>query len=623
MRKPATMNPLRHVNRWFKADELLNHDRGWTYNLAIFRVVFLGVGVLPFAWDVIEWTDQVMPGLPKDAWVPISFYRYLPFDFISNVALAHWLSVANFALLGLGLLGVRTRWTLGAAAILSLYVFGLPQNQGKVDHYHHIIWFLTLLAIGPSGRLLSMDSLAQAVRSADRGRVDPIVPRSDALGTLRCAWILLGLLYLIPGLAKLEKAITAGWASADNLRAVLWLKWFEIYLYEPGFQLPLRIDLVPPPMLVLAGLGVILLEAGFIALVLFRPARPLLALSGLAFHIGNGLFLHIWFTDLMVAYVCLFDWTSMGRTLSKRLGRAPLLVLYDGGCRLCRRAMALLRSIDLFDDLEPVVGMSNDPRRLRYPHITDEMLAHDLFVVDSANEAGGYDAYRRIAAHIPFLWPIAPLMGWSPIARVGSRIYRRIADSRACSLVDRQPAPAATRAPGPHAVRWLCILLVLFQAGISGLLFSSYLARRYLPKGHKIPEALLAFSWREPVWPFDLYPTFSDTPGEFTDVWEARVALPDGREVGISRSAYAAAFGHTTKCLEITHGIMRERDPARQRSRSLDLVRTLWRHEPPEVRQAATGVKIYHATYRINPTDRAVVVQNLIHTFPVDLISPR
>ncbi len=298
--------------RLFKADEVLNDDRGWTFNLAIFRLVFLAGAALPLALDVVRWTEQVMPGLPRDVWAPMSFYRYLPFDIIRSVTFAYWLAVGNVLLICLGLLGVFTRWTLGLATIVSLYTLGLMQNQGKVDHFHHVIWFMALLAIGPSAHFLSVDALLSAVRRADRGITEPTIPRSAALWTLRYTWILLGLLYLIPGLAKLEKTLTAGWGTAENLRAVMWQVWFELRLYKPGFQLPWRADTLPSSVLELVGIGVIVFEVGFIALVLFRPVRPFLALGGLAFHIGNGLVLHIWFSKLLAAYVCLFDGPPWG-----------------------------------------------------------------------------------------------------------------------------------------------------------------------------------------------------------------------------------------------------------------------------------------------------------------------
>ena len=158
-------------------------------------------------------------------------------------------------LAALGLVGVFTRWTLGLAAVMSLYVLGLPQNQGKVDHYHHLIWFMALLAVGPSARFLSVDAVRAAIRHGARGALEPVLPPGAALSTLRYVWALFGLVYLAPGLAKLERALTSGWASAENLRSILWIQWFERSLYSSGFEPPGRVAGLPGPLLTLAGIA--------------------------------------------------------------------------------------------------------------------------------------------------------------------------------------------------------------------------------------------------------------------------------------------------------------------------------------------------------------------------------
>ena len=285
-------------------------------NLAIFRVVLLGLGALPFAWRTLQWTEHALPGLPRDAWRPVSFYAYLPLDVLADARLARWLVLADLAMIALALVGVFTRWTCAAAAILSLYVFGLAQNQGKVDHCHHLVWFMALVAAGPSDRFLSVDALVAAIRRSDR-----MVSSAAALTTLRCVWILFGLLYLGPGMAKLASAITDGWASEANLRRIVWLQWLWRILYQPDF-VPWRwVDATPAWVVVGSGLAVIAFESSFIVLVLIRRARPWLAAAGILFHAVNGFVLGIWFAFLIPAYVALIDWVALGRAFARR--RSP------------------------------------------------------------------------------------------------------------------------------------------------------------------------------------------------------------------------------------------------------------------------------------------------------------
>ena len=607
--------------RYFKADELRNDDRGWAYNLAIFRLVFLGGAVLPFGLATVGWTAQQLPHLPYDAWKPISFYRYLPFEVVTNPTLAYILAISNVVLIGLGFVGFCTRWTLGLATITSLYAFGLLQNQGKVDHFHHVVWFLAMLAVGPSGRFLSVDSLLASIRSADRGSVDPPLSKGTALLTLRFVWVLLGLVYLTPGLSKLEAALTADWATADSLRGVLWLKWLELYLYEPAFGLPPRIDSLPFPLLTLGGLGVILFEVAFILLVLFRSPRLVLAVAGLGFHLGNGFFLHIPFQSLMVAYVCLFDWTAMGQSLCRWLRVRRIVVLYDGSCQLCRRTIALLRSADLFDLLVPVAGLSGDPRRAQFAQISDQMLERDLYSIDGERIAQGYDAYVQIASRIPPLWPLALLMRCPPGPTIGRMVYRGVADSRRCVLPKR-PA-SSSELPGDEArpIRYVGAILLAGQISISMFQFTAEHLAKYLPENHIVQRGFFALNWRLPVWPFDGYPTFANPVRRDMEVWEPRTVSPDGQEVRISARAYAKVFGHPAKCREATDAVRRERNAERHRARSLDLVAVLWPHEEPDIRSRTTTIRIYHARYGLDPSQRQPIAAQLMYEFPVALVS--
>jgi len=63
-------------------------------------------------------------------------------------------------------------------------------------------------------------------------------------------------------------------------------------------------------------------------------------------------------------------------------------------------------------------------------------------------------------------------------------------------------------------------------------------------------------------------------------------------------------------------GISRERNPTLHRTRSLDLVGSLWRHETAETRPGEDLPR------RVSNSraQRVVVEQSLIHTFPVELI---
>lgn len=586
-------------------------DLGWAFNLALFRIVFLAVGVLPFCYANVRWTRQVMAALPLDAWHPISFYRYIPFDILTNSMLAQGLAVTNLAAVGLGIIGLHTRAALSVGTLLSLYVLGLTQNQGKVDHFHHIVWFMALLAAGPSGEVLSVDAARAARRRADRGLLEPRVTPGAALWTLRYVWALVALLYFVPGVAKLEAALTQGWASADNLRRLIWQKSLENALYTPGFVYPSFVDALPSWLFPLIGWSAIAFELGAILLVWCRPVRWLVPIAGLGFHVGNAALLNIHapFASLMAAYVAFFDWSA----LAHRLG--PLRILYDGGCELCRRTIALLRTWDIGRALEPVPGLGGDPRRREHPEITDAMLTHDLYAVGRGRPRGGYDAYQAIAWRLPLLWPAALVIAFPLVAMIGRRVYRRVADSRTCGIGPR-PAPTRLgRARRAWVVHVVGIALVVLQATVSAAELSLTMsARRPLPSP-ALRSLLAAYGWRAWWWPFDQYPPFNQIWPESVEMWEARMVLADGREARFGPAVYSELLGTPTRCLVVTSDILREPDERRRKERSLSLVRALWGRQPGREVQET---RVYRARYKPGPPPLAPPTdERLLYTFPI------
>ena len=601
------------------SDERSTNGRGWSVNLDIFRIVFLGCAVLPWALNNLAWIERILPGLPSTAWYPISFYRVLPIAVLTNVGLAKTLALVNLACIVLGLIGFFTRTSIGCATLLSLYLFGLAENQGKIDHFHHIIWFMALLAVGPSGRFLSIDAFRRAIRSADSGTVEPPRPHFEALWTLRYIWILMGLLYLVPGLAKLEKSFTSGWAGVPNLQNILWRKWFEMALYYPSPIHPLRVDHLPIWFLEMAGVGVIVIEIGFLFIVLFRRLRPLAALAGLGFSVGNGLILQIWFTTLILAYSALIDWCAIGRALSlRKLG--PLVVFYDQQCRFCRRVVATLKSVDLFDvlDLKPVEAPPDGTDADLYDRAPYESRLRDIHAFAGNETLVGYEAYVAIAKRLPLLWPFAVIMQWSPVRMLGRRIYRNVADSRLCSLA---PPLRSDREDRP-VLRWVHVTgagLVACQVFISFTMFIYCEMESFTAKLPRPFRSLVVHVGRSrPEWPFAHYPTFAaPTPREY-EVWRA-CWVHDGREDYIGAPVYYKVFGGTGTTWNLLTN-SNQYDEAR----SLDVVRALWRAESPGVRESVDEVRIYRAMYRLEspgPEGQQPFKATLLYSFPVELVS--
>jgi predicted DCC family thiol-disulfide oxidoreductase YuxK/uncharacterized membrane protein len=457
---------------------------GSAVNLAVFRIVLFALLLWRFPMD-----DSVyFAGLPKELLAPPTGVGWLvPFLPIDPVTAS--IIYGAFALAALGaLVGWHTQWMACLTVVFGLYVLGVPQLYGKINHYHHLLWFSAILAASPCGDALSVDALRTAWRRR-RLPARPIAPHALAYSLpLRFIWLLMGMIYFWAGTWKWW---TEGWtwAFSDNLKFALYEKWLQVGGWTPI----IRVDRYDAVLHWLAAYTIVF-EITFVFLILFPLLRPLAVALGLGFHIGTGVFMQISFITLQICYTAFVNWQSVFQRLGKRLFPQVATLGYDGDCSFCQRSVAVLQQLDVFGRIEY--------RNLR----TSTMDAvTDIVLERSADRWAGFEAYRHLSLRIPGLWPFVPFLSMPPVAWVGRRVYRRVADHRACSLttpVPELPAPERSWRAAATVGSFLVYVLVLSS----------------IAKYHS--------------WPFAGYPTFEDllTKPEVSVLF-LEAERPDGTKV--------------------------------------------------------------------------------------------
>lgn len=266
-------------------------------NLAVFRIaVFVGVLSQIHPWET-QWFGKVPHELQMAPFGVGSLLPHLPISQSSMTIAITLLTVVCVT----GLLGLFTRISVVLALIGSFYVLGVPEFYGTVEHYNHLIWFLAILAVSRSGDALSIDALIRASKRRDRGVTTPRQPSVVYSLPLRFACLLMGAIYFFPGAWKM-RICGFDWAFSENLRNQMYARWMDLDGWTPFF----RVDLHPGIYRSVA-LATLFFELSFILIVFFPRLRLPLALVGLGFHFGCGLFLRIPFFDLWICYVALLD----------------------------------------------------------------------------------------------------------------------------------------------------------------------------------------------------------------------------------------------------------------------------------------------------------------------------
>lgn len=198
-------------------------------------------------------------------------------------------------------IGLLTRASAPIAAVVAVYLLGVPSFFGKILHMDHALVLMSLvIAASPCGDALSLDRAWQARRGQP-------VPGPSTAYTLpiRLAWLLLGSIYLFPGIWKV-------WNNGDlwlNGQRLLW-ELYDEWGQRKDFDPPMRIDQYPW-LLQAFGAATLIFEVGIFFAIFNRYTRIAAAFAAMGFHIGVRLFLGIKFYEY-VPLVLLIDFPTFG-----------------------------------------------------------------------------------------------------------------------------------------------------------------------------------------------------------------------------------------------------------------------------------------------------------------------
>lgn len=453
-------------------------EPGTAFNLAVFRFAFYATALV--LAQVPLHTAERFAALPRGLMVPPTGFSLVSSHFpisVTLVQLAFWLTVVASVFAALGLF-MRVASVVFLVAIT--YYLTIPEIFGKVVHYHTIVWVAALLAVSRTADVMSLDSFIRARRSKTAEIAGP-APSVAYARPIRLTWLFLAVSYLGPGLWKYRSA-GLDWASASNMRAILYGKWYELGGYRPfvpvdksGF------------LLFVGGLTTLAFELGFIFLIWNRYTRVLAAAGGLFFHTMNIVTLYIKFYWAMILYVTFVDWEWLSRWLLQR--RETLRFAFDDSCGSCKRTVAALSSVTLPAGIEYMAAQELAAASGLPADVELSELLADVHVLTPKRSYRGFAAYRRIAWRVPFLWPFLPFLYLPPFTVVANSVYRRVADHRLCH-VDKPPHEVREEPPLRVRRGWTTAPTLVGAVILAGMLAA-------------IPGQ------ETNAWPIALYPTFA------------------------------------------------------------------------------------------------------------------
>lgn len=402
-------------------------SEGSPLNLAIFRVVLFIVLFVTADREVL----LNYAGLPTTLLYPPALADLFPWSLSPEIAERMLLifKIACFC----GLIGLFTRTAALVTVLSGIYVLGVPQLFGKVNHCHHLLWFALLIAVGPPSMMLSIDGIWQAWKRADQKDISEPQPHNAHLLPIRLAMVLMGLMYFWPGIWKFMSG-GVEWMMGDNIRNLMYADWRLMGKWLP----PVRLD-GNTLLLTLGGIGTVCFEIFFFVLVFFRRTRLITGIGGILFHNMTYINMGIRFGTLQAMYVALVDWKSFLAWVEGKLWSKPFYLVYDGDCRFCRRALASIRTLDILSALKATDGQSVDvlPNGMEIPFTRQERL--DNIIAYDGKWRVGVDAYAHLFLRTPIFWFMVPFLWLPGLYHLCKKLYTLIAENRHLLIGEKKP----------------------------------------------------------------------------------------------------------------------------------------------------------------------------------------
>jgi predicted DCC family thiol-disulfide oxidoreductase YuxK len=350
----------------------------------LFRLDDPGILRAPYA----AWAPRVTDGL---AWILIGLWV------LSAAAL---------------LVGWRTRLA-GAVLTATIAAVLLLDQQLYSNHLYLIVIVCGLLTLADSGAALSLDALPRGGREEISGW--PI-------------WLLrlqVSLVYGYAALSKLNPDFLSGSVIASYLRRAGPLAVPDAWRFLE-------------PMLVLSVLAI--MAEAFLSMALWsRRWRPAALVVALGLHVGIAGWLEPTYQLLVFSLV-----TLPLLVLFLDAAAASRVVVWDDGCGFCAAWVRWFRRLDWLATLQFVPRSQLASSGVA---VSQDAAARALQLVYGRRVHGGFAAVGRVLEILPvsFLW--APLLRLPPIAWVGERAYRRVAQRRRCELPWDAEATPTSRKP--------------------------------------------------------------------------------------------------------------------------------------------------------------------------------
>ena len=292
---------------WFRPIPVLN--------IAICRIIIVAALLINLVTATSIKRLLILSNLPDSLYNPHSLIKLLCLPFGWNyrppfalLEIIYWFTL----IAGLtSLIGLKTNISLLTFAGGNIFLRAYTYSFGAIYHVDAVIVMaVSVLALSPSGRVLSLDALQHRHRQLNLMDRDNVAARWSLL---LIQWIF-AITYFDAAISKLT--------SGASLISLDWMNGYTLQAYllkpgKPGFHLGNWLGQNHRLALISSWIA-ILFEGTFPVVLIFRKLVWIYIPLGILLHTGIFLTMGLPFLMLMATYVVFIPWSSVIKTLSRR-----------------------------------------------------------------------------------------------------------------------------------------------------------------------------------------------------------------------------------------------------------------------------------------------------------------
>lgn len=245
----------------------------------------------------------------KSLWYPTSYFQLFDIQ-LFDVTVLKLILVVHVVAAWAAFLGVFYRIAAPIVAVTALYLLGMHNNFGKVDHSQNALMLtLIVLIFARASDVWSFD----AWRKGWRPHMT-MPSRAEYRWPQQMILLIVVLMYGAAGWSKYDRN-GLNWAFSDNLRN-LWLT----HQFSRKVPTTIGVQLAEYPVVYRwMGLGALMLELCAPLALLHRWLRALIVPGLMALQLGIYLTMGVVFRAMIPVFLCLLPWESIALALTAAL----------------------------------------------------------------------------------------------------------------------------------------------------------------------------------------------------------------------------------------------------------------------------------------------------------------